>query len=154
MVNRQGSGSGGAAGGSALASDCQPERVRAAVSSAAFSFIDTPLRNPEGSLPPGSVYAGVCSLAAMMLDHLVDLSLDGLEVERGWILHRRIVDRRQRQFADGLLDQHEAPELAGKEVVAVAEGAGVGRLAADIRRAFERILPNVDHHGHVGGGLF
>ena len=61
-----------------------------------------------------------------VLDHLLDLLLHRLEVEGSRVLHRRIVDRRLRQLRDVLLDQDEAPELAGEEVVAVAEGAGVG----------------------------
>jgi hypothetical protein len=31
-------------------------------------------------------------------DHLLNLFLHRIEVEGSWVLHRRIVDRRQRQF--------------------------------------------------------
>src|SRR5215510_2015880 len=89
-----------------------------------------------------------------VLDHLLDLLLHRLEVEGSRVLHRRIVDRRQRQLLDELLDQDEAPELAREEVLAVPEGAGVRRFTANIRRAFEGILPNIDDRGHVRGGLF
>src|SRR5262245_49511372 len=44
-------------------------------------------------------------------DGLVDLLLDRVEVERRRVLHRRIVDRGRRQLPDGLLNDHEAPEL-------------------------------------------
>src|SRR5262249_35045304 len=100
-------------------------------------------------LGPGQIL----SLTWTVLDQLVDLLLHRIEVEGRRILHRRIVDRRERQLLDKLLDQHEPPELACVEVVAVAERATVGRLAANARRALERILPNVDHAGHVGRGL-
>src|SRR5215813_1421131 len=96
----------------------------------------------------------VSLLTWAVLDHLLDLFLHRLEVEGGRVLHRRILDRRQRQLLDKLLDQDETPELAGEEVLAVAEGAGVRRLAANIRRALERILANVDDRGHVRSGLF
>src|SRR5262245_61064723 len=89
-----------------------------------------------------------------VLDHLLDLLLNRLEIERCRVLHRRIVDRRQRQLLDELLDQDEAPELAREEVLAVPEGAGVRRLTANVRRALEGILPNIDDRGHVRGGLF
>src|SRR5262249_56674364 len=76
------------------------------------------------------------------------------EVEGRRILHGRIVDGRQRQLLDVLLGQDEAPELTGKEVVAVAEGPRVGRLAANKWRTLERILANVDQGGHIRRGLF
>ena len=44
------------------------------------------------------------------------------------VLHRRVIDRRLREFCDSLLDQDEAPELAGEEIVHVAEGAVVRGL--------------------------
>src|SRR5262245_66686732 len=89
-----------------------------------------------------------------VLDHLVYLLLHRIKVEGRRVLHRRIVDRRLRQLGDVLLDHDEAPELTREEVVAIAPGAGVWRLAPKIRRAFERILANVDQRGHVRGGLF
>src|SRR5215475_5368303 len=92
-------------------------------------------------------------LPRVALDHLVDLPLHRLEIEAGGILHRRIVDRRQRQLGDRLLDEHEAPELAGIELVHVAAAEVVQVLAADRRRAFERILAKVDDRRHVGRHL-
>src|SRR5262249_6030481 len=96
----------------------------------------------------------VCLLTRAVLDRLLDLLLHRFEVERSRSLHRRKFNRGLRQISDVLLDHDETPELTGVEVLAVAEGAGVGRLAADIRRAFERILPDVDQSRHVGRGLF
>src|SRR6516165_5142049 len=89
-----------------------------------------------------------------VLEHLLDLLLHRIEIEGCRILHRRIVDCRLRQLCDVLLDHNEAPELAREEVVAVAPGAGVGRLAPHAGRAFERVLANVDQAGHVRGDLF
>src|SRR5262245_51895222 len=89
-----------------------------------------------------------------VFSHLLDLLFHRIEVEGSRVLHRRIVDRRQRQLLDVLLDHDEAPELTGEEVVRIARGAGVPRLAAKIRRALERILAEVDQAGHVRGGLF
>jgi hypothetical protein len=93
-------------------------------------------------------------LALAALDHLLDLLLHRVEVEGSRVLHRRVVDGRQRQFLDILLNHDEAPEFAGVEVVPVAERTGIGRLAPDHRRALERILANVNDGRHVGRGLF
>ena len=65
------------------------------------------------------------SLTRAVLDHLLNLPLHRLEVERSRVLHRRIFDCSLRQLPDVLLDQDEAPELAGEEVVHVAERASV-----------------------------
>src|SRR5262249_39853165 len=108
----------------------------------------------RGRRPTSGFPVGKSLLTFAMPDHLLDLLLHRIKVERRRVLHRRIVDRRQRQLLDELLDQDEAPELAGKEVVDVRGSAGVERLAANTRRALERILANVDHGGHVRGGLF
>src|SRR5262245_3198745 len=89
-----------------------------------------------------------------VLHRLLNLLLHRFKVERSRTLHRWILDCGLRQIGDVLLDHDEAPELAGKEVVAVAERAGVRRFAASTRRALEWILANVDHSGHVGRGLF
>src|SRR5262249_26563360 len=104
--------------------------------------------------PAGGRWFGDSSLTFAMLDHLLDLLLHRIEVEGGRVLHRRIVDRRERQLLDKLLDQAEAPELTGEEVVHVAGGSGVKRLAANTRRTLERILANVDQRGHVRRSLF
>src|SRR5215831_15689003 len=119
----------------------------------------------NGGLPGGASHhplapygapaiAGYRLLTFAVPDHLLDLLFHRIKVEGGRVLHRRIVDRRQRQLLDKLLDHDEAPELTGEEVVGIARGAGVPRLAAKIRRALERILANVDQAGHVRGDLF
>src|SRR5262245_13429545 len=77
-----------------------------------------------------------------------------IEVEGCRVLHRRIVNGGEREFLDILLDHDEAPELTREKVVAITEGARVGRLAADHRGALEWILANVDHRGHIRGGFF
>ena len=84
------------------------------------------------------------SLTRTVLDHLLDLLLYRLEVERSRILHRRVFDCSLRQLSDVLLYLDEAPELPGKEVIAIPEGTGISRLAANSGRALERILPDVD----------
>src|SRR5262245_36866133 len=106
------------------------------------------------SLHVRSFLSGRFLLTRAVLDRLLDLLLHRFEVERSRRLHGREFDGGLRQIPDVLLDHHEAPELTGVEVLAVAEGTGVGRLAANIRRAFERILPDVDQSRHVGRGLF
>src|SRR6516165_9009245 len=84
-------------------------------------------------------------LTLVVLDHLLDLLLHRIEVEGSRVLHRRVIDCCQRQLLDELLDQDEAPELTGEEVVHVAGGAGVERFPANGWRALERVLPNIDH---------
>src|SRR5262245_7049306 len=79
-------------------------------------------------------------LSLVMLHHLLELLLHRLEVEGRRVLHRWIVDCRHRQLRDVLLDHDKAPELARVEVVAIAEGAFVRRLAPDARRSFEGVL--------------
>src|SRR5262249_38580053 len=119
----------------------------------------------NGGLPGGASHhplapygapaiAGYRLLTFAVPDHLLDLLFHRIKVEGGRVLHRRIVDRRQRQLLDKLLDHDKAPELPGGEVIHVAGGARCKRLAANTRRAVERILTNVDHRGHVRGGLF
>src|SRR5215471_12236593 len=119
----------------------------------------------NGGLPGGASHHplapyGAPAIASYRLltfavpDHLLDLLFHRIKVEGGRILHRRIVDRRQRQLLDKLLHQDEAPELTGEEVVDVGGRAGIKRLAANTWRALERILANVDHRGHLRGGLF
>jgi len=66
----------------------------------------------------------------VVLDHLLDLPLDRFEVEGNRVLHRGILDRRQRQLLNELPGLDEVLELATVEVVAIAPGARVGRLAA------------------------
>ena len=69
------------------------------------------------------------SLTWTVLDHLLDLLLYRLEVERSRVLHRRVFDCSLRQLSDVLLDLDEAPELPGKEVIAIPEGTRISRLA-------------------------
>src|SRR5215471_14922354 len=71
----------------------------------------------------GVRHTGYRLLPFAVLDHLLDLLLHRIEIEGSRVLHRRIVNRRQRQFLDILLDHDEAPELTGEEVVHVAGGA-------------------------------
>src|SRR5580704_6150886 len=94
-----------------------------------------------------------CLLPFVRLHHLLDLLFDLSEVEGRGLLHRREVDERLRRRAHGLLDLDEAPELARHEVVHVAAALVVERLAADRRRALERILAQVDDRRHVGRHL-
>src|SRR5262245_17217243 len=91
----------------------------------------------------------VCLLPFVGLDQFVDLSFHGLEVERSWCLHRRIVDRCLGELGHFLLDHHEAPELAGVEVVHVPATQGVQVFAANGRCPFKRILAYVVHRRHV-----
>ena len=83
-------------------------------------------------------------LAFVVLDRFLDFLFHRIEVERSRILHRRVVDRRHSEFCDLLLDQDEAPKLAGIEIVPVAEGAVVRGLAADRRRPLKRVLSDID----------
>src|SRR5215475_8961379 len=92
-------------------------------------------------------------LTFAVLDHLLNLLLHRFEIERRRVLHRRIINRRQRQLLNKLLDLDEAPELPSKEVVAVAEAASVRRLTANIWRTLERVLAKVDQPRHIGRGL-
>src|SRR5262249_40098265 len=78
--------------------------------------VDAPipeLREGRTRLETGAALVGKSLLPFAVLDHLLDLLLHCIEIERGRVLHRRIVDRRQRQLLDKLLDQDESPELAG-----------------------------------------
>src|SRR6266852_2002284 len=75
--------------------------------------------------PTGGLQSESSLPAFVELDHLLDLLLRRFEIEGSRVLHRRIVDRRQRQLLDRLLDQDEAPELTGEEIVHVAGGSSV-----------------------------
>ena len=50
-------------------------------------------------------------LGGMRLNGLHDLLLDGLQVERGGLLHRREFDEGRAELCHLLLDEHETPEL-------------------------------------------
>src|SRR3984957_16419004 len=95
----------------------------------------------------------VCLLPFVRLHHLLDLRFDLGKVEGRGLLHRRVVDERLRRRGHGLLHLDEAPEFARHEVVHVAAAQVVERLAADRRRALERILAQVDDGRHVGRHL-
>src|SRR5580692_11715244 len=92
-------------------------------------------------------------LPFVRLHHLLDLLLDLGEVEGRGLLHRREVDERLCRRTHSLLHLDEAPEFARHEVVHVAAALVVERLAADRRRALERILAQVDDGRHVGRHL-
>src|SRR5204863_9040852 len=87
-------------------------------------------------------------------DQLLDFLFHRFEVEGSRVLHRRIFDCGRRQLRNVRLEQDEAPELPGKEVVHVAACASVCRLAANRRRTFKWVLAKVDHPWHIGCGLF
>src|SRR5438477_13202298 len=72
----------------------------------------------------------------------LDLLLDGLQIERSALLHRRELDGGLGQLPHLLLDVHEPPKLVDEPVV-VVERAGQPR-------ALERIEAEVDKDGHVG----
>src|SRR6266487_4135059 len=67
------------------------------------------------------------------------------------ILHRRVLDRRHGKFCHLLLDQNEAPELARHEVIDITKSSIVEALVVKRRCSLKRILPEVDHRGHVSG---
>ncbi len=89
----------------------------------------------------------------VLLENLIDLGLDGLQVEGRRGLHRRKLDGRRRQLPHVLLHHHETPEFPGIEVVDVSATEIVQGFAADSRSPLEGILAEVDDGGHVGGGL-
>jgi hypothetical protein len=70
-------------------------------------------------------------LALVALDLFLDLSFYSLEVEARRRLHWRKFDGRLCQFADLLLNQHKAPELAGHEIVHVTTTEIVQAFTAD-----------------------
>src|SRR5262245_59429628 len=57
------------------------------------------------------------SFAGVRLHGLLDLLLDGFQVEARALLHRRELDRGLSELPHLLLHQHEAPELVDKVVV-------------------------------------
>jgi hypothetical protein len=83
-------------------------------------------------------------------DRGLDFSFYRVEVETGWILHRRVFNSSHRQLGHSLLNHDKAPELACIEIVSVAKRAIVYAFAAEIRRALEWILAEVCNRGHVG----
>src|SRR6266568_4688435 len=79
-------------------------------------------------------------LPFVVLHRRVDLLLHRIEVERGGGLHRRILDRRHGKFCHLLLDQNEAPEFAGHEVIDITESSIVEALVVKRRCSLKRIL--------------
>src|SRR4029077_10623777 len=76
---------------------------------------------------------GVCR------DSLLDLCLDGLEVEALAFLDRRVLDARRGPSGNLLLHKLEAPELEDKPVVERQRTVGTVRKV----HAFERIKTNI-----------
>src|SRR6202050_1862764 len=120
-----------------------------------FPGIDDPpaLVRQAGARGPDARLLKARLLPFVRLHHLLDLLLDLGEVEGRGLLHRWVVDERLSRRRHGLLHLDEAPELAGHKVVHVAAALVVERLAADRRRALERILAQVDDRRHVGRHL-
>ena len=77
--------------------------------------------------------AGLLPFAA--LHHLINFLFDGFKIERGRLLHRRIIDRRLRQLEDFLLHENEALELTSIETVRVTAAQVVEGLPAKRRRS-------------------
>src|SRR5215470_2073035 len=100
------------------------------ISSGAWTHFNARCILPFADARPGVRHTSYRLLTFTVLDHLLDLLLHRIKVEGSWILHRRIVDRRQRQFLDILLDHDEAPELTGEEVVHVATALVVEAFTA------------------------
>ena len=100
---------------------------------------------------PGRPPVALISLLVTRLvpDRRVDLPLHGLEIEGSRVLHRRVVNCRQGQFRDFLLNADEPPELASIEVVHVAATEIIQALLADRGRPLEWILADIDHGRHV-----
>src|SRR5882672_9052755 len=82
------------------------------------------LEKAGGPCEPPAVFT-IRLFAFVLLHHRLNFLLHGIEVERGRILHWRVVNRRHGQFCDFLLDQDEPPELAREEVVGVTGRAGI-----------------------------
>src|SRR5262245_158506 len=100
------------------------------ISSGAWAHFNARCILPFADARPGVRHPTDLVLTFADLDHLLDLLFHRIKVEGSWILHRRIVDRRQRQFLDILLDHDEAPELTGEEVVHVATALVVEAFTA------------------------
>src|SRR5262245_20045534 len=84
-----------------------------------------------------------------MLDLLINLLLDGLEVERGRCLHGRIVDRCLRQLEYPFLDVDKSPKLAAHELVKVTGSLVVQGVTQYRRGPLERVLADIDWRRHV-----
>src|SRR5271155_4198059 len=89
----------------------------------------------------------------MLLDRFVDLGLYRRQVERRRCLHRRILDRRHREFPDVLLHHYKPPELARIEIVHIASTEIVQGFTPNSRCPLEWILPQVHDSRHIGRDL-
>src|SRR6476469_8765048 len=85
----------------------------------------------------------------MALDRLFNLGLDGIKIERGRCLHRRILDSRLCQLNNFLLHVDEPPKLEAHEIVEITCGALIKGLALYRRRPLERVLAYIDWSWHV-----
>src|SRR5262249_14529814 len=92
-------------------------------------------------------------LPLLLLYLLLDFLLDRFQVERSGRLHWRGVDRCLGALGDGLLHPHESPELPSGKNLSITKSPHVRRFATYVRRPFERVLSDVDEHGHVRRGL-
>src|SRR6476620_6566469 len=81
-------------------------------------------------------------LASVRLHRLLDLFLDGFEIEARALLHRRKLDRRLGKLADLLLHELATPELENKPIIECQRPL---RAVWQVR-AFERIKPNVSEY--------
>src|SRR5262245_14720139 len=76
-------------------------------------------------------------LSGLVFDRRVDLLLHGLQIERGWVLHRREFDGRLCQVRYLFLHHDESPELPGVEIVHVTAAQIVETLLIDGRSALK-----------------
>src|SRR6185437_13571499 len=109
------------------------------VATARRGLFDQLLAIPLAGAPTWSARSLHTLLASVRLHGLLDLLLDGFEVEARTLLHRRKLDRRLGELADLLLHELEPPELEDKPVVVCQRSL----IAAWQAGAFERIKPNV-----------
>src|SRR5439155_3711785 len=108
------------------------------------------LQKAGGSFEPPAAFV-TRLLAFVLLHHRLDLGLNGVEVEGGRILHRRIVNCRHCRLRYDLLHEHKTPELAGEEIVGVAGRAGIKAFATEARQPLKWILTDIDQFRHVRG---
>src|SRR5512136_297396 len=97
--------------------------------------------DPSG--PPASSHCVhfklmVLLLPSLDLDGLLDLLFYRIEIERGRVLHRRVINCSHRQLPHVLLHPYKAPEFTRIEVVHVTAAEIVEVFAANGRRTLER----------------
>src|SRR5262249_6060617 len=88
-------------------------------------------------------------LAAVGLDHVLDLLLHRVQVEGRRVLRRRIVDGRPGQVRYFFVDHDEPPHFPAKEIIEVAKGTVRRRLPGERGEPLERILPDVVERRHI-----